>query len=195
MDLERIDRSDPALPRRWRDGTTPVQGEGAWRQLLPAIAADVREQPLLTPGELRRIEVPALVVVGDRDPFVPVDHAWGLTRQLPDGRLLVVPDAGHEVPVRRPGLFNEAATAFYRSTEKTAEARAGRADVEPDGGVLAMTTLLALYRRPEGGDEALATFERRYRDEHLPLVARDARPSLDARAARRRGARLRRPIS
>jgi uncharacterized protein (TIGR02118 family) len=35
-----------------------------------------------------------------------------------------------------------------------------------------MTTLLALYRRPDGGDEALAEFERRYKDEHLPLVAR-----------------------
>lgn len=35
-----------------------------------------------------------------------------------------------------------------------------------------MTTLLALYRRPEGGDEALETFLRRYREEHLPLVAR-----------------------
>jgi uncharacterized protein (TIGR02118 family) len=34
-----------------------------------------------------------------------------------------------------------------------------------------MTTLLVLYRRPEGGDEALATLERRYREEHLPLVA------------------------
>jgi uncharacterized protein (TIGR02118 family) len=34
-----------------------------------------------------------------------------------------------------------------------------------------MTTLLALYRRPEGGDDALAMFERRYRTEHLPLVA------------------------
>jgi uncharacterized protein (TIGR02118 family) len=34
-----------------------------------------------------------------------------------------------------------------------------------------MTTLLALYRRPEGGDEAVATFRRRYREEHLPLVA------------------------
>ena len=34
-----------------------------------------------------------------------------------------------------------------------------------------MTTLLVLYRRPDGGAEALATFLRRYRDEHLPLVA------------------------
>jgi uncharacterized protein (TIGR02118 family) len=34
-----------------------------------------------------------------------------------------------------------------------------------------MTTLLALYRRPDGGPEAQATFERRYATEHLPLVA------------------------
>lgn len=34
-----------------------------------------------------------------------------------------------------------------------------------------MTTLLVLYRRPEGGEEALDVLERRYRAEHLPLVA------------------------
>ena len=34
-----------------------------------------------------------------------------------------------------------------------------------------MTTLLVLYRRPDGGPDALETLERRYRDEHLPLVA------------------------
>ena len=34
-----------------------------------------------------------------------------------------------------------------------------------------MTTLLALFRRPDGGPEAQATFEHRYATEHLPLVA------------------------
>jgi uncharacterized protein (TIGR02118 family) len=33
-------------------------------------------------------------------------------------------------------------------------------------------TLLALYRHPEGGEEALAAFLRRYGEEHLPLVRR-----------------------
>ncbi len=33
-----------------------------------------------------------------------------------------------------------------------------------------MTTLLALFRRPEGGDEGLAAFERAYAETHLPLV-------------------------
>jgi uncharacterized protein (TIGR02118 family) len=31
-------------------------------------------------------------------------------------------------------------------------------------------TLLALFRRPEGGDEALETFLGRYQAEHLPLI-------------------------
>jgi uncharacterized protein (TIGR02118 family) len=34
-----------------------------------------------------------------------------------------------------------------------------------------MTTLLVTYRRPEGGEDALKTFERRYRDEHLAAIA------------------------
>jgi uncharacterized protein (TIGR02118 family) len=39
-----------------------------------------------------------------------------------------------------------------------------------------VTTLLAIFRRPDGGEDALSTFEQRYRDEHLPLVA--ATPGL-----------------
>lgn len=46
-----------------------------------------------------------------------------------------------------------------------------------------MTTLLALYRRPAGDDEALATFLRRYHAEHLPLVAQT--PGLRATRVQR----------
>jgi pimeloyl-ACP methyl ester carboxylesterase len=123
MDPERIDRNDPAWADLLGRRHDPVQGAGAWRRLLPAIAADVGVQPLLGPRDLRRIELPALVAVGDRDPFVPVDHAWGLMRQLPDARLFVAPGCGHEVMVRRPALFNEACAEFYRSTEAIARGR------------------------------------------------------------------------
>jgi pimeloyl-ACP methyl ester carboxylesterase len=125
MDPRRADVDDPdwgvVLARRHDAG----QGTGAWRTLLPAIAADVAVQPLLTAAELHGIDMPALVVCGDRDPFVPIGHAWELERQLPDGRLFVAPDCGHEVMTRRPALFNEALSGFYRATEAVATARAG----------------------------------------------------------------------
>ena len=124
MDPRRADVDDPdwavVLARRHDEG----QGVGAWRTLLPAIAADVAVQPLLTPAELHAIDAPTMIVCGDRDPFVPIGHAWEVQRQLPDARLFVVPGAGHEVMVQRPALFNEALSGFYRSTESIAAARA-----------------------------------------------------------------------
>ena len=46
-----------------------------------------------------------------------------------------------------------------------------------------MTTLLAMFSRPEGGDAALAEFERRYAAEHLPLIAET--PGLRSTEVRR----------
>ena len=124
MDPERILRDEPAWAAALSARHDPVQGVGAWQRLLPTIAHEVTTQPLLSPRELRGVTVPALVAIGDRDPFVPVDHGWGLKRQLPDARLLVAPDCGHEVMTRQPALFNTALAAFYRSTAETAQARA-----------------------------------------------------------------------
>lgn len=128
MDPEVILARNPAWAAELSRRHDPVQGAGAWQRLLPAIAADIARQPLLAPAELHGIDCPALVVCGDRDPFVPVEQASALARQLPDGRLFVAPECGHEVMVRRPGLFNEAVSGFYRSTEPTARRRAETLD-------------------------------------------------------------------
>jgi pimeloyl-ACP methyl ester carboxylesterase len=128
----KIEAEDPAWAAQLSRRHDEAQGHGGWQRLLPAIAADVATQPLLGPGDLHRIDAPTMVVCGDRDPFVPVDHAWGISRQIPHGRLFVVPDCGHEVTVHRPGLFNEALTGFYRATEKEAARRV--AATSDDGG-------------------------------------------------------------
>jgi pimeloyl-ACP methyl ester carboxylesterase len=130
MDPARAD-AEPLWRAQLASRHDAVQGVDAWRRLLPAIAADIGVQPLLTPAQIHAIDAPAMVVVGDRDPFVPVDHAWGLSRQLGDGRLFVAPGCGHEVPSKRPALFNEAIAGFYRSTAVVAAKRAGEHAPEP----------------------------------------------------------------
>ena len=125
MDPVRIDRADPHWAAELAARHDPGQGEGAWRALLPAIARDVATQSLLTPREIRTIDPPTLVAVGDRDPFVPVDDAWRLSRSVLDGQLLVLPDAGHEAFAERPMIATEALGTFYRSTEAVARVRAG----------------------------------------------------------------------
>ena len=124
MDPDRILRDDPAWAADLVRTLDPVQGPGAWRRLLPAIAEDVATQPLLSPGEVRAIKAPTLVACGDRDPLVPVGQAWDLARQVRDGRLFVAPDSGHDVLTQRPELALEALRVFYGSTESIARERA-----------------------------------------------------------------------
>jgi hypothetical protein len=62
-----------------------------------------------------------------------VDQGRDIARQVVDGRLLVVPDCGHEVPSLRPSLLNEACGLFYRTTEAAARRRAGLDDSAADG--------------------------------------------------------------
>lgn len=113
-DVARIERQDPAWAAALARRHDPAQGEGAWRRLMPAIAAFVAAQEPASPAELRRAAMPTLVVVGDRDPIVPVGQAWAMARQLPDARLFVVPGCPHEVPSKRPRLFLEGLLGFYR---------------------------------------------------------------------------------
>jgi pimeloyl-ACP methyl ester carboxylesterase len=48
-----------------------------------------------TPDDFARVVAPALVLVGDRDEFVPVEDAVKMYRLLPDAELLVAPHADH----------------------------------------------------------------------------------------------------
>ena len=126
LDPGRIERDDPSWAAQVARRHDRVQGPDTWRRLLPAIAADAAVQPLLGPRELRTITAPTLVVCGDRDPMAPVDQVSSLARHVRDGRLLIVPDCGHEVLSERPALVNEALGGFYRSTETIARQRAER---------------------------------------------------------------------
>jgi hypothetical protein len=124
MDPDRIEREEPRWAARLEKRHAPVQGEGAWQRLLRAIVDDVESAPLLSPADLRQARLPILLAYGDRDVFVPTDHAVAIYRQLPDARLLIAPDTPHQVMVSQPALFNQAAAVFYRSTEQVARERA-----------------------------------------------------------------------
>jgi pimeloyl-ACP methyl ester carboxylesterase len=125
-DVGRVDAHDPAWAAALARRHDAHQGEGHWRRLLPAIVRLVETQGRLAPADLHSVDAPVMIAVGDRDPFIPVDQAWRLSRQLAGGRLFVAPDCGHEVASKRPILFNEACAGFYRSTEAVAARRAAR---------------------------------------------------------------------
>jgi pimeloyl-ACP methyl ester carboxylesterase len=78
-------------------------------EFYPALAG-LDETGSLEP--LRR--VPTLVLTGDKDKMIPMEHSELLLERLPDAAYVVVPDAGHLVMLEKPDEVTEALTALIR---------------------------------------------------------------------------------
>jgi pimeloyl-ACP methyl ester carboxylesterase len=61
--------------------------------------------------------LPLLIVWGDRDPIIPVEHAEEAHRALPSSRLEVFEDVGHVPQLESPGSFIAAVERFLDETE------------------------------------------------------------------------------
>ena len=70
-------------------------------------------------GDLNRIKVPTLVLVGENDIISPPGEARELAAALPNARLEVIPAAGHLAPYENPASANQAVLRFLESLNLT----------------------------------------------------------------------------
>jgi len=69
-------------------------------------------------GDLPRISVPTLVIVGQHDAISTVDEMRGVAQAIGESEFVVIPDAGHMTPVENPAAFNEAIVQFLTRVER-----------------------------------------------------------------------------
>jgi pimeloyl-ACP methyl ester carboxylesterase len=108
---ERALAEQPELVDRWT---------GAWRR-RPArsLHGEFRswiDKPDRLP-DLTRIDVPVLVVHGEGDNGITVDHARAMHERLPHSTLAVITDAGHLVTEEQPDAVTTVLASFLDSLE------------------------------------------------------------------------------
>ncbi len=69
-------------------------------------AADFYGDHELTPDLLAKITTRTLIINSDKDPLVPVEHAWHIYQSVPNGHLWVVPHLSH-LPHLYPEIQDE----------------------------------------------------------------------------------------
>lgn len=67
-----------------------------------------------TTAALARLDVPALVLVGEKDALTPLSAAKALAAGLPKASLAVLPAAGHLSSLENPEAFNREASSFLK---------------------------------------------------------------------------------
>lgn len=89
---------------------------------FPVVSAKLdrmhREEPTLTTADLAGYPGPALVMVGDSDDEIPIEHTLALREGLPDAQLAVVPGVEHGLFAEKPELCNRLVLDFVTETRE-----------------------------------------------------------------------------
>ena len=92
--------------------------KGAIERISPNIKkklADLTEKyPNFTLDQLKKIEIPVLVVAGDHD-IINLDQTIALFTNLPQSQLFIVPGASHLAPAEQPELINSMVINFLKT--------------------------------------------------------------------------------
>lgn len=97
-----------ALHERLKEIVRAQPGEAIARASL-AMAARPDCRPLLA-----TIDVPALVIHGERDAIMPLADAQAMADGIPGARFVTIPGAGHAANVEAPEAFSQAVAGFLR---------------------------------------------------------------------------------
>jgi pimeloyl-ACP methyl ester carboxylesterase len=90
------------MPDAWLDSVIDHFDHGTQRAILQLYRSSPPDVLARAGAELHRLEMPALVVWGQRDPYIPARFAAEYARALPSAELLELPDAGHWWWLDRP---------------------------------------------------------------------------------------------
>jgi pimeloyl-ACP methyl ester carboxylesterase len=96
----------------WQGYTKPLQAENWDRGLWNLTAAS---GPTGLGEQLKRLQMPVLVLTGDDDRIVPTEQSVRLASELPDAELVVFPNCGHVPQEECPDLFLKAVEEFLAS--------------------------------------------------------------------------------
>ena len=111
-------RPAPVVAELWRSYASLVD-DAARRAFLRTLRAvvDPRGQAVSAFNRLHlAAEVPTLIVWGDADPIIPVDHAHAARASMPGSRLEIFEGVGHYPHCEAPERFVEVLSEFIETT-------------------------------------------------------------------------------
>jgi pimeloyl-ACP methyl ester carboxylesterase len=114
--LSRESNATPGpMPEEWLDGVLAHFDQGTQRAILRLYRSSPPDVLRQAGENLGRLSMPALVVWGLKDPYLPPRFARAYAEALPNAELIELPDAGHWPWLDRPELI-ERVVGFLGAT-------------------------------------------------------------------------------
>lgn len=87
-----------------------------YEAFVAGMTAMWKSQPSFSETQLRSIRTPTLVVGGDHDEYIRLDHTLALATIIPDAQLAILPGVSHFALWQDPSAFNRVVADFLTHT-------------------------------------------------------------------------------
>jgi len=104
-----INVTEGAMSEAWLDSVLDHFDQGTQRAILRLYRSASSEELAAAGEELGSLAMPALVIWGMQDPFIPLRFGQAYASILQDAKLLELPDAGHIPWLDRPDVLDRVA--------------------------------------------------------------------------------------
>lgn len=97
-----------------RESHTSEDNPERWKSVFQLLAKMWLTPVKYTSEDFRKVGVPVLLLLGDRDPLFPVEENIEMYRMLPSAELAVLPNSGHDLPSAEVELCTQIILAFIQ---------------------------------------------------------------------------------
>jgi pimeloyl-ACP methyl ester carboxylesterase len=112
VDFERLEQDAPAIVQDLQQKHSSLYGPDYWKTLFIDLSVLFLTPPGYTKADYIMVQVPTLIVSGDRDEFLPVEEHVETYRLIPGAELEIILGATHWLPVTHVEIFVDAILAF-----------------------------------------------------------------------------------
>jgi pimeloyl-ACP methyl ester carboxylesterase len=105
VNIDKLKQGMPQMVGFWQSLHSPTHSSDYWETLLTQISTMWFTPLNYTAEDFQKIKIPTLILIGDRDPVVPVEEVVEMYRSIAGAELALLPQSDHSLPIARVELF------------------------------------------------------------------------------------------
>lgn len=106
VDFEKLEKTLDWLVKMLKEQTA-THGKDYWKTLLLNISKMWFDSAEFPEEKVKEIQTPSLLLLGDRDDYIPISEATEMYKLMPNTELAIIPNSNHDCFVTQKEIFNQ----------------------------------------------------------------------------------------
>ncbi len=105
VDIDYIEKGNPGTIKAWKREHVDPNNPEKWKTMLQEVSVMWWTPLSYSRPDFKKIKDPSLILMGDRDGFIPIEQALQMYKFIAGAELAILPNTTHASAFQKPELF------------------------------------------------------------------------------------------